>query len=218
MPIYYGTQNIKPNGIKEAYYGSQKVYSSGRLPSAYQEVEYIQSSGTQYIDTGIYQLDDKKIELSFKATTTNQTGTILGKYDDTTQRFGLDIENGYFVYTKYRLSGGWANIQTADTNKHRIVFDNPNLTFVFDNSNYLMTNVIESTQRSLTLFAYGSSTIQELFTGQIFDVKIYESGNLVRNYIPCYRKADGEIGLYDLVNDVFYTNQGTGSFTKGNNV
>ena len=48
--------------------------------------------------------------------------------------------------------------------------------------------------------------------------KIYNSDVLVRNFIPCYRKSDSVAGMYDTVNGVFYTNQGTGSFVVGNNV
>lgn len=36
--------------------------------------------------------------------------------------------------------------------------------------------------------------------------------------VPCYRKADTVIGFYDVVNDVFYTNEGTGTFVKGPDV
>ena len=49
-------------------------------------------------------------------------------------------------------------------------------------------------------------------------IKIYEQNVLVRNYIPCYRKADNVIGLYDKVNGVFYTNAGSGTFLKGSDV
>ena len=60
----------------------------------------------------------------------------------------------------------------------------------------------------------GYCTIAKLYYGKIYD----STNTLVREFIPCYRKADNVIGLYDKVNDVFYTNAGTGSFTKGNDV
>lgn len=44
--------------------------------------------------------------------------------------------------------------------------------------------------------------------------KIYDDWTLVRDFVPCYRKEDGEIWLRDKVNKVFYTNAGTGTFTK----
>ena len=48
--------------------------------------------------------------------------------------------------------------------------------------------------------------------------KIYDNDNLVRDFVPCYRKADDEIGMYDMANGVFYTNAGTGTFLKGPDV
>jgi hypothetical protein len=50
---------------------------------------------------------------------------------------------------------------------------------------------------------------------QIKYCKIWDNQNLIRNFIPCYRKSDGVIGLYDLVEGKFYTNSGIGDFLKG---
>ena len=50
---------------------------------------------------------------------------------------------------------------------------------------------------------------------RLYLCKIYDNDNLVRNFIPCYRKVDNEIGLYDVINDVFYVNSGTGEFIAG---
>ena len=54
---------------------------------------------------------------------------------------------------------------------------------------------------------------------KLYYAKIYDSSKvLVRDFVPCYRKSDGEIGLYDRVENKFYTNAGTGVFLKGNDV
>lgn len=45
-----------------------------------------------------------------------------------------------------------------------------------------------------------------------------KDGEIVRDMIPCYRKSDGEIGMYDLVSKIFFTNAGSGAFTKGADV
>lgn len=42
--------------------------------------------------------------------------------------------------------------------------------------------------------------------------------NLLRDMIPCYRRSDNVIGMFDKVSQTFFTNAGTGTFTKGNNV
>lgn len=50
---------------------------------------------------------------------------------------------------------------------------------------------------------------------QLEYLKMWTDDVLVRNYIPVQRKSDSEVGLYDLANDVFYTNDGTGTFIAG---
>ena len=50
---------------------------------------------------------------------------------------------------------------------------------------------------------------------KIWSLSISEGGTRVREYIPVQRKSDNEIGLYDLTNNVFYTNSGTGVFIAG---
>lgn len=53
---------------------------------------------------------------------------------------------------------------------------------------------------------------------RLYYCKIFTNGVLQKEFIPCYRKNDGVIGLYDLVNNAFYTNSGSGTFTKGSDV
>jgi hypothetical protein len=50
--------------------------------------------------------------------------------------------------------------------------------------------------------------------GKVYYLKIYNSGTLVRNMLPC-KNISGILGLYDIVNNIFYTNAGTGTFTAG---
>ena len=52
---------------------------------------------------------------------------------------------------------------------------------------------------------------------ELYNFKMYDNDALVRNFIPCYRKSDNAAGLYDTVNNVFYTNAGTGKFIIGPN-
>ena len=44
---------------------------------------------------------------------------------------------------------------------------------------------------------------------------IYDGNNLIRQFIPAKRKSDNVVGLYDLVNDTFYTNAGSYNFDYG---
>jgi hypothetical protein len=75
--------------------------------------------------------------------------------------------------------------------------------------------VVVSATANLFLFSYNDLDVNTHSNLRIFACKIYEAGVLVRNYVPCYRKSDNVAGLYDLVNNGFYTNSGTGTFTVG---
>ena len=73
---------------------------------------------------------------------------------------------------------------------------------------------------SIYLFALNSSgTLDNRnCVVKLYRYKLYENDVLVRDFVPVYRKSDNVAGLYDTINDVFYINQGTGSFTVGANI
>lgn len=52
---------------------------------------------------------------------------------------------------------------------------------------------------------------------KVWYFQLYDGESLVRDLIPCYRKADDVIGMYDLISNAFYVSS-VGTFTKGPNV
>ena len=66
-------------------------------------------------------------------------------------------------------------------------------------------------------------------SAKLYSYRAYHNDQLIRDMIPCYSTTTvtnvnnrqclaGTIGLYDLVEGKFYTNQGSGTFSKGNDV
>ena len=53
---------------------------------------------------------------------------------------------------------------------------------------------------------------------KLYEFKITDGNTIIHEYIPCYRKSDNNAGLYDIVDRIFYPNNGTGTFKKGDNV
>lgn len=81
------------------------------------------------------------------------------------------------------------------------------------------TNHKCANNKPMLLFCRNTDTTPQGFGKfRIARCKIYDEHELERDFIPCYRKSDNVIGMYDLVYKEFYTNQGTGVFTKGNDV
>lgn len=67
-------------------------------------------------------------------------------------------------------------------------------------------------------YSSSSMTMWNGFNWRFYYFKIRDNWNLVRNFVPCYRKSDNVIWFLDIVNKQFYTNQWSWSFTKWPNV
>lgn len=183
------------------------------LPSGYKRLGYIQSSGTQYVDTGFQPNQDTRVfcDAVFVASSTaywlfgarngNQDRTFgfltydnqyRSDYSTSTDEYLTEVQSGRFTVDKdgnvTKINGETAKTATAGT-------------FQCTHNLYLLANNNNGTvggQCSATLYA----------------CQIYDNGTLIRDYIPC-QTTSGEVGLYDLVNSAFYGNAGTGTFTAG---
>lgn len=194
-----------------------------KLPDNYQEVEYIQSSGTQYIDTGVSPTSDTGFTIEYQEGTGTGTKTLIGS--------GTSTATGYIGISRNgtQIQAYWGNPNnvtlytfTFDT-KHKLKFNlNSDRKVVMDGTEIytLATNPASTiTTNTMTLFAFKyTSIVQYANALKLYNCQIYSDSTLVRSFIPCYRKSDNVIGLYDLVTKAFFTNSGTGTFTKGNNV
>ena len=49
----------------------------------------------------------------------------------------------------------------------------------------------------------------------LYGARLSQDSEIVREYIPCYRKSDGEIGVYETFTKQFISSQVSGGFTKG---
>ena len=174
------------------------------LPSGYTQLEYLESTGTQYIDTGDNATTNMSFEISFSDTILSQEGSQL-------------IGTGNIGVALYRLLGWVCRL--------------PNTLFYYSLTNSdAVTDILYITPTSITSQNYQSSWIQRsdrnqpnnsnvlIFSnviGKLFYAKIWEGDMLTHNFIPAQRNSDNEIGMYDLVSNTFFTNAGTGEFIAG---
>lgn len=124
--------------------------------------------------------------------------------------YQLSLYNGGLIGIGSR--NGSLGFNTSDI--HHISFDGNNTVNIDETTK---TISIGSSIHNESIILFGirdGSSVTQLQAGKIYMCKF---GN-ERNFIPCYRKSDGAIGMYDTVNNYFYTNQGEGCFSKGNNV
>lgn len=213
-----GDQSI--DGVK-SFEDRPQLVTTPRLPNTYQEVAYIQASGSQYIDTGFKTTTEKlKVEFAcsfpfgmsgmslmgsnspYSLVPYGTGGNVIGHWVGSSGGImSITYENSYNDVT-YELDNGsiscTINGSTTSTTYSGTIINNYNF-YIFGKN--------------------GGGNSSERGAGyRLYYMKITNNGTLVRNFVPCYRISDSVIGLYDLVNNTFYTNAGSGTFAKGGNV
>ena len=192
------------------------------LPIEYQRVEYIESTGTQYIKTGVApQHTFPGFDATFltkNALSTSGFGAILGvrtasKYVEFQLSTYSSGTSGILRYSDQEHDAGLvAGEKTHVTLKNRVYTDSSGVSTS-------ITASFNGPEYQIALFALNEkNTIKQYGKVQLYSLKLYSGDIVVRDFIPCYRKSDGEIGLYDLARRHFYTNDGTGTFLKGNDI
>lgn len=223
--VYEAWKNLIANGVppltllncKGVDLIDYKIYGNSvqsRLPEEYQEVEYI--NGIQAynnpLTTGINlnckwkDISKIQIKMQFLKLSSNSHGSMIIK--STTNG-----TNSYAPFICSKTSG--------------IIFEGINGSITND---YTKEQLTKNGMKEIEILIDNNTNSSNMYFGswqdsaysmdwQLQYLKMYNTQNkLIRDLVPCYRKADNVVGVYDLVNDVFYTNAGTGTFVKGNNV
>lgn len=183
------------------------------LPSNYTKLDYIESHGIEYFDTGFKPNQDTRVVMDCNLYSYSATGYIFGCRGNSSQnyanRYGI-LYNGSYR-TDYG-DGNGPSYSSSLTYGTRVTIDKNKRVCIIGSES--LTNA-ESTFQSLynmALFCAIEGGTPTLFTNvQLYSCKIYDNGTLVRDFIPAMN-ASGVIGLWDDVNSTFYTNAGTGTF------
>lgn len=199
--------------VEAMYLGETKIYEKPYDA----KIEYLKSSSSQWIDTGIVPTGYTGIEVKFKYNvTTNQMRLFESRKSDNDLVIGSYINGlGYFA-TAFSKAGDWLSTNViADTSVHTLKID-PNLSVYVDGvvKNTRSSRPTATTSENIRLFSYGSYNDNAYrFSGNIYYVKIWDNDTLVRDFIPV---RVGTIGyLYDKVSGQLFGNSGSGSFTLG---
>lgn len=199
---------------------------SGEQIEGYRRVEYIESSGIQYILTGITGHTGLTIEADAQlAVSPTESGDacLFGSHDGTNRCLvnyntaGKRWELGAGDY-KFGAEG---SVIDVDRHKFTAIIQTGTSTFSIDDSTEITIDNTPSFDNGveMAIFArYRGSTAERIGAYRIYSFKIIDNGVTVRNFVPVVRDLDSVVGMYDTVNGVFYTNSGTGTLTAGPNV
>lgn len=210
--------------------GATVLWERTGLPVEYQEVEYLESTGTQYIDTGIALNNGCVITLDFLIAESSVNRIIYGwrrkgRYTDPYQAMiGANSSKTRYVAVG-RASNNVPQCFRYDV-RNKVLIDSANEQVLVNN---LVVDCGADFSNGKAFDENGSSVIHPyLFAlnnagtplaisadSRIYGYSVQYGGELLQSFVPCYRRSDNEAGMYDVVNGVFYQNAGSGSFTVG---
>lgn len=205
--------------------GVLKARMRSGLPLGYTKLEYIESSGTQWLDTGIYLTDEHIIDTKF--TTTNANANLCGSRNpgSPSSSFGITsaLDLDLYQATSEINSGGRLRYAIAGNTTYIIHMANGNKYIADENGTILDSNTYSTSSFTSTYtcpiftIAWGQPAADWTSRARVkmYYFKISKGNNVLRDLVPAKRDSDNEIGMFDLASGVFLTNQGTGVFTSG---
>ena len=174
-----------------AYAGT---FDDGKYPVVsgdYQLYDYIESDGTQLIDTGRAITAGDVVNTIFTAISGGSNGAyVWGKY----------VDPYYTALVIYPNNGFYRHYDNAR------VGDNP-----VDQTNFTVGKITEDSYTVATTLG-GNYTLFDTAS-----VKLYAFNINGDDYLPCKRKSDGVFGLYDVANKTFLTDSAGGNAFVGGN-
>lgn len=198
------------------------LISGAKLPYD-AEIEYLESTGTQWIDTGVHGTETTKIEAGINPSQDSGiTAKFFGDYSGATasrRLYGgiLIGENNRTIVCKYGaitkpVFGTDGNYVPKDViSLFRMGPTGVSCGETFSAS-WTASNVF-STAATLYLFKYNGHADASAFIGKMYFCQIYINSSLVRDFIPV---RVGQVGyLYDRVSGELFGNAGTGAFVIG---
>ena len=178
----------------------------------YVAVEYIESTGTQWIDTGIILTGNHSVEIDFQLTNAVQFRRgLFGGY--ATSRYGGLISPSN---SKLEFGYGSSNVYhqiDADTSRHLVRQEKNKL--------YVDGVLVRTFSEASFTSSYSSPLGDFRFTNynpalaRYYSCRIYDGGLIVRDYQPVRftnSLGQAEGAMYDRVSGALFRNQGTGSF------
>ncbi|MBR3019564.1 MAG: hypothetical protein IKH57_21210 [Clostridia bacterium] len=193
---------------------------TGRLPRGFREVEYLESTGTQYIANVIAgNLPKSWMEVEFM---------VMAGSPGNTQFIGTTLDNKNAVpkiafesVINLRQDHNISLLRRVSDTRIKISTDAMNKVYV--NDSYVTTiNDITTAQSGYNLFSVHPNMMKYASKARLYYFRLISSNGNVIDLVPCVSKSDNKPGMYDLcgsicplTNSPFYINGGTGEFIPG---
>lgn len=184
------------------------------LPSGYTELEYIESTGGQYINTRFVPNQSTRLVMDIESESPIPECHVAGARATMNSReFILLID----AELKWRSDYGSNQISLSTAPRSgRILIDKNQRSVTVGGVSATHTIQTFSAQYPMYLLAVNTTGGPNTSAAvKLHSAQIYDNGTLVRDFVPVRRSSDSVVGLFDTVGQKLYTNAGFGSFTAG---
>lgn len=202
---------------KKAYYNQGTgEFTVGRqiIP-----VEYLQSTGTQYIDTMIKSSANMFVKTKFNSSNVSSKA-VFGSYSGSSSN-GVGV---FFGTAGGNISGKvYCNNTNIAVSPELVLSANTTYEIemsgtilILNNSEYTAATTADNNYNMLLFARSNNGTVERQISGKIYYFTIKDNGTLVADFIPC--KDENNVGfMFDTLSGTVYENAGTGAFVVGNN-
>ncbi len=183
----------------------------------YTYLNYVETSGSQYIKTGLYAyntaLQNYSFEIKVNFSNISENAIVISSWS----------ASAYFLMcyqSKIRWHGsssGSSDIINISTNTDYIIkVDIQNGQIIINGNSYPYTAGSCGTSQINLFGLSGGNYSSKGLVGKTYYAKFYDiDGNLIRHYTPVIRNSDGQVGMLEQVNNIFCPNDGSGDFIGG---
>ena len=217
MNCFANTAWVNENG--RIYYDAlYNALHPSALPDGYQRVAWVQTVDGAYIDTGVTTMDGVTTAVDFRIPnppTDTTPKVILGYGNRACHNVGQPYQtNAIGLYPSAFFTTPMADFE----NRGIMVIDWGEVSTSASYGGETITHIRADYKEHSSLVFGMSWTASQVSIMPTRFYSVTNSGLVSQRFVPCYRKSDGEIGMYELVSDTFFGNAGTGSLIKGDDV
>ena len=173
------------------------------------EVQFLESTGTQYIDTGLKGIANEQITIDFKNVSGSSMAGIFGsRTTSSTGKVWLIRSQNYSIRASL---GSSSNVTIASlSGRYKVVIDTGNGTALVNNTNSYNIGSFTTSDYNMLLFTnQTANTINSIPNVRVYELIIGDRMHLIPVRV-------GSVGyMYDRVSRQLFGNAGTGDFIVG---
>ena len=215
--VYSGNVTITASWTTNEYNINYTLNGGDIISSEYTPVEYIQTAGTSYINTGVnVNTTTSRYETKINPTNTSGTNGVFGARN-VAGTAGNGSANIFLINGNWRIdwaAGATATVPaTADTDytfsitRGQAVINGTKHTFANN------TSVNINYPFFIGIFNEVGKPYSTGFKGKIYYGKIYNNNVLAFNGVPVRRNSDNVCGMYDTITGQFFKSATSTNFT-----